>query len=123
MSDNVSRDNGRRKGVAAAGSVAGAILAASCCIAPLILVTLGVSGAWIGSLPALRAYQPLFIAATLLFLGFGFWQVYGRTTKACDVGSYCGTPLADRIVKIALWAAAVLVALAISVDYWAPLFY
>jgi mercuric ion transport protein len=121
MSADVSRDNRRKKGVAAAGSVTGAILASSCCIAPLLLVTLGVSGAWIGSLSALRAYQPLFVGITLLFLGFGFWQVYGR--KACDAGSHCRTPLADRIVKLALWGATALLALAIGVDYWAPLFY
>jgi len=34
-----------RKRLAAAGGLIGAILASSCCIAPLLLVTLGVSGA------------------------------------------------------------------------------
>ncbi len=113
----------RRQSIAAAGGVAGAILASSCCILPLVLVTLGVTGAWIGSLSALQAYQPLFIAATVLFLGFGFRQVYGRTKAACVEGEYCRTPVADRIVKTALWAATALVALAATVAYWAPLFY
>lgn len=112
-----------RRSIAAAGSVAGAILASSCCILPLVLVTLGVTGAWIGSLSALQAYQPLFIAATLVFLGFGFRQVYGRTKPACADGEYCRTPVADSIVKTALWVATALVILAATVDYWAPVFY
>lgn len=32
---------------AAIGSVIGTVLASSCCLVPLLLVTLGVSGAWI----------------------------------------------------------------------------
>ena len=40
-----SQDNAPRKGIAATGSVIGAVLASSCCIVPLLLVTLGVSGA------------------------------------------------------------------------------
>lgn len=54
-------------GLAAAGmagaGMAGALLASSCCIAPLVLVTLGVSGAWIGALSAMAPYQPLFAAS------------------------------------------------------------
>ena len=113
----------RRQSIPVAGSFIGAILASSCCILPLVLVTLGVTGAWIGSLSDLQAYQPLFIAGTVLSLGFGFRLVYGRTKSACAEGEYCRTPLADRIVKMALWAATALVALAATVNYWAPLFY
>ena len=38
-----------RRGLLATGGLIGAILASSCCIAPLAFVTLGISGAWIGS--------------------------------------------------------------------------
>ena len=44
----------RKKGWFAAGGVVGAILASTCCIAPLLLLMLGVSGAWIGNLTALE---------------------------------------------------------------------
>jgi len=109
--------------VAAAGGVIGAVLASSCCIGPLILITLGASGAWIGNLTALQAYQPLFVTLTLAFLGFGFWQVYGKSEPTCEDGSTCATPTSDRIVKNALWIATVLVAIALTTDIWAPLFY
>lgn len=105
-----------RKRVAAIGSVIGAVLASSCCIVPLLLVTLGVSGAWIGSLSALDPYKPWFAAITLMFLGFGFRQVYWKPRQACEEGSYCASPKSDRVVKTALWSATVLVALALSID-------
>lgn len=111
------------KRIAATGSVIGAILASSCCIAPLLLVTLGVSGAWIGRLSALEPYTPWFSAATLIFLGIGFWQVYWKEKPACEEDSYCANPASDRVIKIVLWSATVLVVLVLTIDYWAPFFY
>ncbi len=107
----------------AIASVIGAFLAASCCVVPLVLVTLGVTGAWIGSFSALEPYKPYFAAVTLGLLGAGFWQVYFKPKEDCEKGSYCATPQSSRITKSALWIATVLVALALSIEYWAPLFY
>ena len=123
LSDDIAPDKDRKKSVAAAGSVVGAVLASSCCIGPLLLITLGASGAWIGNLTALKAYQPIFVTLTLAFLGFGFWQVYGKSKQPCEDGSYCATLTSDRIVRGALWIATALVALALTTDLWAPLFY
>lgn len=107
----------------ATGGVLGAILASSCCIAPLILVTLGISGAWIGNLTALEPYKWAFIAIASAFLALGFWHVHFRQTVPCEDGTYCARPEASLIVKSALWLATVLVALSATVDWWAPLFY
>lgn len=112
-----------KKGYAATGSLIGAILASSCCIAPLILVTLGVSGAWIGNLTALEPYKPFFVAITILFLGFGYWQVYRKPKITCQKDSYCASPASTRIIKSALWIATILVLLALTINFWAPLFY
>lgn len=49
----------------------GAIAASSCCVVPLGLFSLGVSGAWIGNLAALAPYQAIFVVITLGFLGTG----------------------------------------------------
>ena len=117
------QDRAPRKRFVVTGSVIGAVLASSCCIVPLLLVTLGVSGAWIGSLSALEPYKPWFAAVTMLFLGVGFWQVYWKPKQDCEEGSYCASPKSDRVVKIALWSATLLVALALTIDYWAPIFY
>lgn len=121
MALSENSDDGR-KGFIAAGGVIGAVLASSCCIAPLLLISLGVSGAWMGSLTVLAPYQGYFIAATLAFLGAGFWYVYWKPKKACEDGSYCASPTSDRVIKIALWFATALVALALGVNSILPLF-
>jgi len=103
--------------------VVGAFLASACCIVPLLLAMLGVSGAWIGNLTMLEPYKPYISAATLMPLGFGFWQVYFRSKPVCEPGSYCARPQSSVIAKTALWVAAILVALAMTIGWWAPLFY
>ena len=108
---------------AAAGSLIAAVLASSCCIGPLILVTLGGSGAWIGNLTALEPYQPIFVLITLVFLASGFWQVYFRPARACKDDEACARPISGLLVKTVLWVATLLVVLAITIDYWAPYFY
>jgi len=107
----------------AAGGVIGAVLASSCCIAPLVLLTLGVSGAWIGNLTALEPYKPAFLTVALVFIGLGFRQVYFKLKPACEDGPYCARPESAIVTKTALWVATLLVVLAASIDWWAPLFY
>ena len=53
-----------------------AILASTCCLGPLVLVALGLSGAWIGNLTLLEPYRPFFIAG--------------------ESHNECGLPLATR---------------------------
>jgi mercuric ion transport protein len=62
-------DNRRRQSLMAAGGLLGALAASSCCILPLALFGLGVSGAWISNFTRLAPFQPYFIAATLACLG------------------------------------------------------
>src|SRR5262249_6864576 len=73
----------RGQGLMAAGSLLGALVASSCCLLPLVLFGLGVSGAWIGSLTRLAPYQPFFIAVTIACLGYGYWLVYPSPKRAC----------------------------------------
>jgi len=115
--------DGNRGRWLAVGGILGAIVASSCCILPLAFVLLGVSGAWIGNLTALEPYKPYFIAVTLAFLGFGFWHVYFWAKPECEEGSYCAKPESTMITQIALWTGTVVVLLAATIDYWAPLFY
>jgi mercuric ion transport protein len=107
----------------ASGGVLGAILASSCCIAPLLLLSLGISGAWIGNLTALEPYKWVFIAIAVVFLGLGFRHVYFRQAEPCEDGTYCARPEANLIVKSALWLATALIGASATVDWWAPLFY
>ncbi len=105
----------------ALGGILGAIAASSCCIAPLALFSLGISGAWIGNLTALAPYQPYFIAATLACLCYGYWLVYRPRKIACAEGAACARPLPNRLVMSGLILATVLVAGALAFDLLAPL--
>src|ERR1700724_3312450 len=69
-------DSMRGQTLMAAGGLLGALAASSCCILPVVLFSLGVSGAWIGNFTQLAPYQPYFIAATICFLGYGYWLLY-----------------------------------------------
>jgi mercuric ion transport protein len=106
----------------AAGGLLGALAASSCCILPLVLFSLGVSGAWIGNFTQLAPYQPYFIAATIGFLGYGYWLVYRSSKLACADGDACARPLPNRLVKVGLILATVLVVAALSFDLLASLF-
>jgi mercuric ion transport protein len=118
-----STQESSKNSVVAAGGLIAAVLASSCCIVPLVLVMLGVSGAWIGSLRALEAYQPVFLVITIGFLTYGFWQVYFKPRRDCTVDEACSHPLPNLLVKTVLWVATILVALTLTIDYWAPVFY
>ncbi len=115
-------DNRRRQSLMAAGGLLGALAASSCCILPVALFGLGVTGAWIGNFTRLAPYQPWFIAATLAFLGYGYWLVYRSSTRACTDGEACARPLPNRIVKTSLILATILVVAALGLDFIAPLF-
>lgn len=112
-----------RKNWLATGGILGALLASSCCIVPLILVSLGVSGTWIGSLTALEPYKPWFIAVSVFFIGYGFWYVYFKQPESCEDDSYCATTESSRLTKTALWIGSFIVLAAATIDYWAPFFY
>ena len=105
----------------AAGGLLGAIAASSCCILPLVLFGLGVSGAWIGNLTRLAPYQPCFFAATLGFLGAGYWLMHRESKRVCAQGEACARPVPNRLVKTAFVVATVLVLAAIGFDFLAPL--
>ncbi|UZJ44398.1 mercuric ion transporter MerT [Marinimicrobium sp. C6131] len=103
------------------GGVA-ALLASACCIGPLVLITLGVSGAWIGNLTALEPYRPLFIGIAVVAMFFAWRQVYRQVGK-CQQGEVCAVPR-DRVAYKAIFSAvSALVLIALVFPYVLPLFY
>lgn len=111
----------RRQRLIVAGGILGALAASSCCVIPLLLFGLGISGAWIGNLTALAPYKPLFVAVTAGLLGYGFYSLYWRPKRACASDIACARPLPNRLLKFGLWTATVLVAIAFAFDYIAPI--
>ena len=103
-----------------AGGIAGALAAWSCCILPVALFGLGVSGAWIGNFTQLAPYQPYFVTAAVSCLGAGYWLVRRSESTACAGNVACAQPLPRHAVRIVLIVAALLIVAAIGFDYLAP---
>ncbi len=116
-------DEQTKKTIFASGSVIGALVMSSCCILPLVLFSLGATGAWIGGLASLYQYKWIFLLITAGFLAGGFYMVY-RKPRASEYapGSCCATPLSERINKTVLWVATVLALAATAFPYVAPAF-
>ena len=109
------------RGSLIAGGVA-AVLASACCLGPLVLIALGVSGAWIGNLAALEPYRPWFIGAALVAMVFAWRRIY-RPVEDCQPGDVCAVPQVRRAYKITFWIVAMLVLTALAFPFVLPLFY
>lgn len=107
--------------VLAAGGIA-ALLTGACCVAPLLLVSAGLGGAWLANLQLLEPYRPLFVGIALAALGFAGWRIY-RPTAECGPGQACAAPRVRRGFRIAFWAVGVLLLAMLGFPYLAPLLY
>lgn len=99
-----------------------AILASTCCLGPLILVTLGFSGAWISNLTVLEPYRSFFIGAALVALYFAYRRIF-RPLQTCQPGQVCALPTVHRTYRLIFWMVAALAAVAMVYPYLLPLFY
>lgn len=104
-----------------AGGIA-ALIASVCCLGPLVLLALGIGGAWVANLTALEPFRPWFLGAALIALFFAWRRIY-RPAVACKPGEVCAVPTTRRAYKIAFWVVAALVGIALGFPYVAPLFY
>lgn|SRR5579859_1799864 len=99
-----------------------ALLASACCLGPLVLVALGLSGAWIGNLTLLEPYRPFFVAGALVALFFAGRRIF-RPAKACQPGDVCALPRTRVIYKILFAIVSMLVFVALIFPYVAKFFY
>jgi mercuric ion transport protein len=87
---------------ALAGGVLAGIGASACCIGPLLLLSLGIGGAWIGHLTALEPYRPIFIVLTVVFLGVAFWKLY-LVPQSCALDDNCVADRTRHTQRILFW--------------------
>ena len=104
-----------------AGGIA-ALLAGACCVAPLLLVTAGLGGAWLANFQLLEPYRPLFIGIALAALGFAGWRIY-RPAAECGPGEICAVPKVRRGFHIGFWIVAALLLTMLGFPYFAPLIF
>lgn len=122
--DDARTADARRWGASASllAGAAAAIGASACCAGPLVLVLLGVGGAWGSRLVALEPYQPYFIAAAIAFFGLSFYRLYMRPAR-CAPGDACAVPDTRRRQKALFWVVCIVAAALMSTPVYAPLFY
>lgn len=88
------------------GAAVAAVGASVCCVVPLVLVLMGISGAWIANLTAFDVWRPWLSALTTLCLAWAFWTQYRSGAQRCSSDDSCtDTPLLRRRRRW-LWIAA-----------------
>lgn len=105
----------------AAGGVA-AVLASACCLGPLLLVSLGFSGAWLGNFKVFEPFRPFLLSAGFVALVFAWRRIY-YPAAACEPGEICAAPQVGAAYKGLFWGVAALVAGSTIFPYVLPLFY
>ncbi len=109
-----------------AASIGGAIIAAFaaslCCLGPLVFAALGLGGA--GLIARFEVYRPYLAVLTLLLLGIGFHFTYRKPAQAVEgAACNCELPRANRLGRLALWVAAVVVVGFLAFPYLAPVLF
>lgn len=99
-----------------------AIGASLCCVAPLVLISLGISGAWISQLTALEPYRPIFSAITLIFLFLAFRKLY-LVPRQCAPGDSCALPGTLRNQRIIFWLVTIILIALITFPYYGLAFF
>jgi len=122
--EHKSRTRPRAEGLAtsgwlSAGAVAAAIGASLCCVAPFVLVLLGLGGGWMSTLVGLSSYRPIFIGLTLVFLLWAFHRLY---LAPCVAGKACEVPAVRRRQRIVFWLVTVATLGLIAFPWYAPWF-
>jgi mercuric ion transport protein len=101
--------------------VLAAIGASVCCVGPLVLLGLGVSGAWIANLTALEPLRPILIGVTLVFLALAYRRLY-RVAQVCVPSTACADTTVLQRQRTTFWIVSVLVLALLAFPWIAPAF-
>jgi mercuric ion transport protein len=103
-------------------SALAAIGASLCCVAPLVLVTLGIGGAWLATLTRFEPARPVFVVLTLGLLVLAWRKLY-RSAVACEAGKPCADGAVLQRQRQIFWLVSVLLLLLLAFPWYAALFY
>ncbi|MFV2055295.1 MAG: mercuric transporter MerT family protein [Thiohalomonadales bacterium] len=113
-------ERGLSKGTLLASIITG-IAASTCCVGPLVLLTLGISGSWIGNLSAMEPFRPYLMGLTLIFLGLVFRKLY-LVSPACAVDAPCATPSNLKMQRILFWVVSAFILIVMTFPWYGPYF-
>lgn len=96
----------KRKNFPVIGAIVSAFIASLCCIGPVVLAIIGVSGA--GLFSKFESLRPYLFGLTAVLLAVAFYLTYKKREVLCEDGS-CKIKSAGKWNKITLWIATILI--------------
>lgn len=100
----------KKENLTSIGAIVTALLAAVCCLGPLIFVIFGTSIAFLGRLSFMEIFRPYLLAAAGLMFAYAFWVLYLRKFE-CTCTEDVRTRKKSRII---FWIGFVVFVLALS---------
>ncbi|MCI5106902.1 MAG: mercuric transporter MerT family protein [Pseudomonadales bacterium] len=92
-------------------------VASVCCLGPLLLLTLGVSGAWMSRLMIVESWYPLLASLSLALIALAAWQL--MQARACENFKEARSLRLPEARQMAALVFAVLLSLLfLSSEYW-----
>ena len=98
--------------------VAAAVIGSLCCVAPLVLLLLGISGAWISRLTALEPYRRIFVGIAAISIALAFRQLY-IVPAQCAPGEACANVGLQRRQRQIFWGVVAMLAALIAFPWYA----
>ena len=98
------------------GGLTAAFASMLCCTGPLILASIGLSGA---GLSVFRPYRPIFLAIGAVFLYLAYHLMEKEEQRACDADQPCADPRTRRRIKRTLWIMTALALVFATSPRWA----
>jgi len=102
-------------------AVLAAIGASACCVGPLLLLSLGIGGAWMTTLTSMETIRPFFFIITLLCIWGGFMKLY-LSNNNCHQGAVCADNSVIRRQRKIFWIGSILILLLLAFPWYAPYF-
>ncbi len=103
------------------GAILAAIGASLCCVGPLLLLSLGIGGAWISTLTSMETVRPFFLVLALIFIGLGYRKLY-LVPENCEEGQACAVPEVRQRQRLIFWIGSALILLLLAFPWYAPYF-
>ncbi len=103
------------------GALLAAIGASACCVGPLLLLSLGIGGAWMSTLTALEPARPFFIILTLILIGLGYRKLY-LTPYRCEAVEICATSDSQHRQRLLFWLGSTFILILLAFP-WLALFF
>lgn len=105
----------RKPGFLIGGGILAGILGSLCCIGPLILTLLGISGAAV--LSRFDFLQLPMAVVVITAFGYAGYSLF-KNRNSCEPSSICANPTKHRILIIAYTAGLIIAIAAITSPYW-----